>query len=80
MRDPRTDPVKGDVLRKTRWNGKILERRVGQLRGRDHRRKVPVVRFFEWHIDEDRCKHCGADLANWRAWAKTATVIKRAEE
>lgn len=73
-RDPRVNPKCGDVLRKTikHWNGeadsRTEEREVSEIDG-------PHVYYVGVHCCEPKLL-----LKNWRRWAKTAEVVKQAEE
>lgn len=70
-RDPRVDPRPGDVLEKERVKrGGMLRRKV-----MDPRWRRAGIRFAEWLPGEKWGDYKGCDLANWRAWAKTATII-----
>jgi hypothetical protein len=88
-RDPRVDPRPGDRLKKERRRGDPmfpLFRKVcasGIKRRRRRELRDGVVRFYEtiWRPGSGLWTEAkGASLSDWRAWAKTATVIKRAEE
>jgi hypothetical protein len=66
-RDPRVDPIEGDVLRKG-----AIEREVDEIYLRGTSRRVVYVGT-----------HCCAPdvgIGSWRKWAKSATVVARGSE
>lgn len=70
-RDPKLDPMPGDVLRVGKWFRKVesVSPRQGDV--------YYLRREHHWLAGgySNRC-----ELASWRKWASTAQVVKRAEE
>ena len=80
-RDPRTDPMPGDVLQKSlRQNRYRITYRVHTVSGRArHNNSGPGYVGVANDSDDnlDRLSFCGTQ---WRRWAATAEVVTRAEE
>ncbi len=72
-RDPRVDPVAGDVLSR-KYQGQYFE-----SRGYSEREVDEVEDGYVVYVGPDVCSP-RIKLASWRKWAAIATVINRGDE
>jgi hypothetical protein len=72
-RNPRIDPMPGDVLRK-KYQGRLFE-----CRAYNEREVFDVDGGRVTYVGENVCSP-DISLASWRKWAKGTTITKQAKE